>query len=86
MADLSKAIHDTAINGGMVVFESPLPAVGLTILFQGVYHVSKVNWDPDNDPWALEGESGRLVREAVNRAIDRQPIIDSFQKGRTPPL
>ncbi len=86
MADLSKAIHDTAINGGMVVFESPLPAVGLTILFQGIYHVSKVNWDPDNDPWALEGEPGRLVREAMNRAIDREPIVNALFKGRGSPM
>jgi ABC-type transport system substrate-binding protein len=86
LADLSKAIHDTAINSGMVVFESPLPAVGLTILFQGIYHVSKVNWDSDNDPWALEGEPGRLVREAMNRAIDREPIINSLFKGRGSPV
>ena len=86
MADLSKAIHDTAINGGIVVFESPLPAVGLTILFQGVYRVSKVNWDPDNDPWTLEGEPGRLIREAMNRAIDREPIINSLFKGRGSPM
>ena len=70
----------------MVVFESPLPAVGLTILVQGIYHVSKVNWDPENDPWALEGEPGRLVREAMNRAIDREPIINSLFKGRRSPM
>jgi len=86
MADLSKAIQDTAIQAGMVVFESPLPAVGLTILFQGVYHVSKVNWDPENDPWAAEGESGRLVREAMNRAIDRTPIVNALFKGRGSPM
>ena len=86
MADLSKAIRDTAINGGIVVFESPLPAVGLTIVFQGVYRVSKVNWDPDNDPWTLEGEPGRLIREAMNRAIDREPIINSLFKGRGSPM
>ncbi len=86
MADLSKAIHDTAINFGMVVFESPHPTVGITILFQGVYHVSKVNWDPDNDPWTAEGEPGRLVREAMNRAIDRKPIINRLFKGRGSPM
>lgn len=86
MADLSKAIHDTAINGGMVVFESPLPAVGLTMAILGTYYVSKVNWDPDNEPWALEGEPGRLVREAMNRAIDRGPIINSLFKGRGEPM
>ena len=86
LADLSKAIHDSATERGMVVFESPLPAVGLTILPLGQYSVSKVNYNPDDEPWTQTGETGRLVREAMNRAIDREPIINTLFKGRGVPM
>ena len=86
LADLSKAIHDSATEKGMVVFESPLPAVGLTILPLGQYQVSKVNYNPDDEPWTQTGETGRLVREAMNRAIDREPIINTLFKGRGVPM
>ena len=86
MVDVPKVLFDQATDAGMVIFESPLPAVGLTILFNGVYHVSEVNWDPDNDPWARRGEEGRLVREAMNRAINREEIIRVLFKGRGVPM
>ena len=82
MVDIPKVLFDQATDAGMVVLESPLHAVGLTILFQGVYHVSKVNWNPDDEPWTRLGEEGRLVREAMNRAINREEIIRVLFKGR----
>jgi ABC-type transport system substrate-binding protein len=82
MVDIPKVLFDQATDAGMVVFESPLHAVGLTIMFQGIYGVSEVNWDPDNEPWARQGEDGRLVREAMNRAINREEIIRVLFKGR----
>ena len=86
LVDVPKVLFDQATDAGMVVFESPLHAVGLTILFMGVYHVSKVNWDPENEPWARLGEEGRLVREAMNRAINREEIIRVLFKGRGDPM
>ena len=86
MVDVPKVLHQQAIDGGMEVIESPLPSVGLTILPLGQYYVSQVNWNPDAEPWAAPGETGRLVREALNRAINREQIINELFKGRGEPM
>jgi len=82
MVDVPKVLFDQATDAGMVVLESPLHSVGLTILFMGMYQVSEFNYDPESDPWARKGEEGRLVREAMNRAINREEIIRVLFKGR----
>ena len=46
MVDVPKVLHQQAIDEGMEVFESPLPTVGLTIIPNGQYYVSEVNWNP----------------------------------------
>ena len=86
MVDIPKVLHQQAIDEGMEVFESPLPTVGLTILPFGQYYVTEVNWNPDTEPWAAPGETGILVREAMNRAIDREQIINELFKGRGEPM
>ena len=86
MVDVPKVLHQQAIDEGMEVFESPLPSVGLTILPFGQYYYSQVNWNPDTEPWTLPGETGRLVREAMNRAIDREQIVNELFKGRGEPM
>ncbi len=86
MVDIPKVLHQQAIDEGMEVFESPLPSVGLTILPLGQYYVSEVNWNPDTEPWNAPGETGVLVREALNRAINRDQIINELFKGRGEPL
>ncbi len=86
MVDIPKVLHQQAIDEGMEVFESPLPSVGLTILPLGQYYVSEANWNPDTEPWAAPGETGNLVREALNRAINREQIINELFKGRGEPM
>ena len=86
MVDVPKVLHQQAIDGGMEVIESPFPSVGLTILPLGQYYVSEVNWNPDAEPWAAPGETGNLVREALNRAINREQIINELFKGRGEPM
>ncbi len=86
MVDVPKVLHQQAIDEGMEVFESPLPSVGLTILPLGQYYASEVNWNPDTEPWNAPGETGNLVREALNRAINREQIINELFKGRGEPL
>ena len=86
MVDIPKVLHQQAIDEGMEVFESPLPTVGLTIMPFGQYYVSEVNWNPDAEPWAAPGETGNLVREAMNRAINRDQIINELFKGRGEPM
>ena len=86
MVDVPKVLHQQAIDEGMEVFESPLPSVGLTIMPFGQYELSEVNWNPDTEPWTVPGETGRLVREAMNRAINREQIINELFKGRGEPM
>ena len=86
MVDVPKVLHQQALDEGMEIFESPLPSVGLTILPLGQYYVSKVNWNPETEPWNAPGETGNLVREALNRAINREQIINELFKGRGEPL
>ena len=86
MVDVPKVLHQQAIDQGMEVFESPLPTVGLTILPLGQYYVSEVNWNPETEPWTAPGETGNLVREALNRAINREQIINELFKGRGEPM
>ena len=86
MVDIPKVLHQQAIDEGMEVFESPLPSVGLTIMPFGQYELSEVNWSPDTEPWTAAGETGRLVREAMNRAINREQIINELFKGRGEPM
>ena len=86
MVDVPKVLHQQAIDEGMEVFESPLPSVGLTILPLGQYYASQVNWNPDTEPWNAPGETGILVREALNRAINREQIINQLFKGRGEPM
>ena len=86
MVDVPKVLHQQALDEGMEIFESPLPSVGLTILPLGQYYVSEVNWNPETEPWNAPGETGNLVREALNRAINREQIINELFKGRGEPL
>ena len=86
MVDVPKVLHQQALDEGMEVIESPLPTVGLTILPFGQYYVSQVNWNPDTEPWNAPGETGALVRQAMNRSIDREQIINELFKGRGEPM
>ena len=86
MVDVPKVLHQQAVDDGMEVFESPLPSVGLTILPLGQYYASQVNWNPDTEPWNAPGETGVLVRHALNRAINREQIINELFKGRGEPM
>ena len=86
MVDVPKVLHQQAIDEGMEIFESPLPTVGLTIIPFGQYYVTEVNWNPDTEPWNAPGETGNMVREAMNRAINREQIINELFKGRGEPM
>jgi ABC-type transport system substrate-binding protein len=86
MVDIPKVLHQQAIDEGMEILESPLPTVGLTILPLGQYYVTEVNWNPDTEPWNAPGETGVLVRRALNRAINREQIINELFKGRGEPM
>ncbi len=86
MVDVPKVLHQQAIDQGMEIIESPLPTVGLSIIPFGQYYVTQVNWNPETEPWNAPGETGVLVRQAMNRAIDREQIINELFKGRGEPM
>jgi ABC-type transport system substrate-binding protein len=86
MVDIAKVLHDQATAKGMVVLQSVLPDVGLVITMHGQYYVSKANYTPDKDPWAAPEPTGRLVREALNRAVNRKQLINTLFKGLGDPM
>ena len=86
MVDVPKVLHQQAVDEGMEILESPLPTVGLSIVPFGQYYVTQVNWNPETEPWTAPGETGVLVRQAMNRAIDRDQIINELFKGRGEPM
>jgi len=85
MVDVAKVLHDQATAAGMLVLESDLPDVSLGIVPFGQYYVSQVNYTPDKDPWAAPGETGIKVREALNRAVNREQIVNVLFQGRGVP-
>jgi ABC-type transport system substrate-binding protein len=73
--DLPREIHDTALDGGMQRVSALLPGTSWMYLWGGLYFTH---------PGLLEGlpvEDVR-VREAMNRAIDRQELIETIMAGR----
>ncbi|CAI7998557.1 Heme-binding protein A [Geodia barretti] len=86
MVDVPKVLHQQAIDEGMEVFESPLPSVGLDHLALRPVRPQPGQLEPDTEPWTAPGETGRLVREAMNRSIDRNQIINELFKGRGEPM
>jgi peptide/nickel transport system substrate-binding protein len=69
-----------AIAKGMKVLKSTLPTMPVYAMFGGNYLPSKPHYDP-TIPWTK-----RLVREALNRAVDRQAIQKTILGGRGEPM
>jgi ABC-type transport system substrate-binding protein len=85
MVDIAKVLHDQATAAGMTVLVSDHPDVGLLVFPFGQYYTSKANYNPDL-PWAAPGEKGIMVREALNRAVNRKQIINVLFKGLGTPM
>ena len=77
---LPRDLQDTAIEKGFEKWESILPAVQSGAFMFGQYYA-----DPDklneDIPWVGQDESALKVRQALNKAINRQELLNELFKG-----
>ena len=75
-AEIPRDLQIGALSRGMKVVLGTTPAIRLVGFFGGNYLPDNPNYDP-TEPMTMP-----LVREAMNRAIDRTEINEVFFKGR----
>ena len=78
--DLSK----TATDRGMKVLKSQLPGSQWSWFFGGQYYSNPEKLQ--DFPWIGQDENARKVRQAMNKAINRQEIIDQVYFGDATPI
>lgn len=75
-SDLPSELHADALATGMEIVESNAPAMHTGAIFNGMYMTTgDPNANPDL-PWA-----DVRIREAMNRAIDREALLDILYAG-----
>ena len=82
MTELTRDLADNAVaNHGMKIIASNFPGNQVSVSFNGLWPVAPGDY---TEPWAFPDYpfNDIRVREAVNRAIDRQTIIDTLFAGR----
>lgn len=77
--------HELVINRGLEVVKSTIPSTPVYSMFGGNYLESSPDYDPTL-PWAAPGEVGIKVREAMNRAVNRDEIRETILGGRGEPM
>ena len=77
IADLPRENHGEALGAGMKIVSSQRPAMQTGAIFNGLYMRTDDPARRPDLPWA-----DIRVREAMNRAIDRQQVIDVLYDGR----
>jgi len=80
ISSLSRELQFEAMKRGMITLEAQVPTNYLTLFLGGMYFS---DGDPDYDPtvpW-VSPDKGLLIRQAMNKAIDRQELIDFILKG-----
>ena len=76
MSEVDRDLHKEAVAQGKEVVNSQLPAVAFGFVIGGVYHPDMPTYDPDVPAVNVK------VREAINRAINRQELIDTLLAGQ----
>src|SRR5262245_21799252 len=80
ISDVPRALHKEALDKGMQVLTSQLPAIQHPWQFGGLYFASPDKLDP-TVPFVK-----KEVRQAMNLAINRQAIAQALLGGRVEPL
>lgn len=78
---MPRELQEDALDAGKEIIASTSPALQTTMMFNGIYRVSDDPARRDDLPWA-----DIRVREAMNRAFDREEAIDILYAGRAAPL
>jgi ABC-type transport system substrate-binding protein len=79
IVSLPSDLLETATEEGMTLTQSSVPAVSYGFHFMGQYY-----YDPsllEDEPW-LDTQGGKLVRQAMNKAIDRAELHQEIFHGR----
>ena len=81
IAALSRELQLEAGRRGMMPAAAGVPTNYLTMFLGGQYYAAyQEDYDP-SVPWAAP-ETGKLVRQAMNKAIDRAEMLDHVLKGQ----
>ncbi|MCH8297046.1 MAG: hypothetical protein IH873_03175 [Chloroflexi bacterium] len=76
IAEIDRDLHKTVVEKGMEVVSSVLPSIQFAFIMGGNYRPDLADrYDPTVPVTNI------LVREAINRAVDRQEIIDTLFAG-----
>lgn len=88
MAELPRDVLAQAAAEGMEISQSGLGAILTWIKLGGQYYTTgSEHYDPANaQPWEKPDESGRLVRQALNKAVNREDINEFIFKGGGAPM
>ena len=81
IASMSRELQVEAAKRGMKPAAAAVPTNYLSLFFGGLYYTEG---DPDFDPnvpWANR-DTGKLIRQAMNKSINRQEMIDHVLKGQ----
>ncbi len=70
-----------AASGGMEIVNSGIGGTHTMFLFGGLYYITGDEAYDPSIPWAAPGEKGRMVRQALNKAVDRDEINEFIFKG-----
>ena len=91
LATIDRALVGQALDDGLELSASQVVAVNSMMVFGGMYHATKegptfdpyssASYDP-TVPWAAPGETGKMVRQAMNKAINRDSIRDNLFDGQ----
>ena len=82
LAALSRELQLEAIRRGMKAAEAGVPTNYLSLYLGGQYYVDEYAADYDPSvPWA-NPETGKLVRQAMNKAVNREEMLDHVLKGQ----
>lgn len=76
---LAPDLADTAVADGMIRISSDLPGGQYLYMFGGQYYSTPEN--VGTDPWVGLNDNARKVRQAMNKAINRQELIDQYHFG-----
>ena len=85
IASLSRELQVEASRRGMQPAQAAVPTNYLVLYFGGLYfYEGDADYDP-SVPWATPG-TGKLIRQAMNKAINRQEMMDFVLRGEGEPM
>ena len=70
-----------AADNGMKIINSGIGGLHTMFIFGGLFFITGDEAYNPSIPWAAPGEKGRLVRQALNKAINRDDINEFIFKG-----